>query len=108
MSVASNSGVRSEVSGQPDLIRQTKCPLATRATGGRFLFGVRSALETLVRFAIVQQFADAVYGVLEDRGGGEHEHANRRIDERDHVEGGNKTGDLANEAEVLNGFFNLV
>ena len=63
-----------------------------------------SALEALVGLAVVEQVADAVYGVLEDRGGGEHDHADRGINERDDVEGGHETGDLADETEVFECF----
>ena len=63
-----------------------------------------SALEAGVRLAVVEQVPDAVHGVLEDRGGGEHDHADGGIDERDDVEGGDKTGDLADEAEVFECF----
>ena len=63
-----------------------------------------SAFEALVGLAVVEQVTDAVHGVLEDRGGGEHDHADRGINERDDVEGGDKTGDLADEAEVFECF----
>jgi len=63
----------------------------------------RSALETGVRLAVIERAADAVGRVLEDRGGGGHDHADRGIDERDDVEGGHQTGDLADEAEVFEG-----
>ena len=63
-----------------------------------------SAFEALVGLAVVEQVTDAVHGVLEDRGGGEHDHADRGIDERDDVEGGHETGDLADEAEVFECF----
>ena len=66
--------------------------------------GVRSALEAGVGLAVIEQVADAVHRVLEDRGGGKHDHSNRWIDERDDVEGGHKTGDLADEAEVFECF----
>ena len=66
--------------------------------------GVRSALEAGVWLPVVEQVPDAVHGVLQDRGGGEHDHADRGIDERDDVEGGDKTGDLADEAEVFECF----
>jgi hypothetical protein len=49
--------------------------------------GARSALEAGVGLAVVEQVADAVHRVLEDRGGGEHDHAYGGIDERDDVEG---------------------
>ena len=64
----------------------------------------RSPLEAGVGFAVVKQVADAVHRVLEDRGGGEHDHADGGIDERDDIEGGDKTGDLADEAEVFECF----
>jgi hypothetical protein len=53
----------------------------------------QSAFEALVWLAVVQQVTDAVHGILENRGCGEHEHADLRIDERDDVEGGNKPGE---------------
>jgi hypothetical protein len=60
-----------------------------------------SALEAGVGLAVVEQVTDAVHSVLEDRGGGEHDHTDGGIDKRDDVEGGDKTGDLADEAEVF-------
>ena len=64
----------------------------------------RSALEAGVWLTVVKQVADAVHRVLEDRCGGEDDHADRGIDERDHIEGGDKTGDLADETEVFECF----
>jgi hypothetical protein len=52
----------------------------------------RTSLEALVRHPVVHQVADAVHSVLEEGGGGEHEHPERRIDEGDDVEGGNESG----------------
>jgi len=45
--------------------------------------GVWSGLEAGVRLAVVEQVADAVHRVLEDRGGGKHDHADGGIDEWD-------------------------
>lgn len=64
----------------------------------------RSGLETLVRLPVVEQVTDAVHGVLEDRGGGENDHADLGIHEWDDVEGGNKSGDFPDEAEVFECF----
>jgi hypothetical protein len=41
----------------------------------------RSALEALVRQPVIHQVTDAVHRVLEEGGGGEHEHPDRWIDE---------------------------
>jgi len=45
----------------------------------------RSAFETLVRLAIVQQIADAVYRVFENRSSGKYDHPNCRIDKGNDV-----------------------
>ena len=63
--------------------------------------GRRSALEALVGLAVVEQVPDAVDRVLEDGGGGEHDHPDLWIHKRDDVERGNEPGDLADEAEVF-------
>ena len=55
----------------------------------------RSALEAGVRQPIVHQVSDAVHRVLEEGGGGEHEHPDRQIDEGDDVEGGNESGEFS-------------
>jgi hypothetical protein len=49
----------------------------------------------ILRVAVIERAADAVDRVLEDRGGGGHDRADGGIDERDDVEGGDKTDDLA-------------
>ena len=63
--------------------------------------GRRSALEALVGLAVVEQVPDAVHRVLEQGGGGEHDHPDLRIHKRNDVERGNEPGDLADEAEVF-------
>ena len=64
----------------------------------------RSALEALVRQTVVHQVADAVHGVLEERGGGEYEHLDRWIDEGDDVESGDETGEFTDVGEVFERF----
>ena len=91
--------------GQSNLIPAKKAtPPDSASHPGAFLFGVRSALEAGVGLAVVEQIPDAVHGVLEDRGGGKHDHADRGINEWNDIEGGDKTGDLADEAEVFECF----
>ena len=53
-----------------------------------------SALEAGVRQPIIHQVTDAIHRVLEERGGGEHEHPDGWIDEGDDVEGGNESGEF--------------
>jgi len=89
--------------GWADPIQPNRTPGQREPSGGVFL-ATRSALEAGVWFAVIEQVTDAVHGVLENRGGSEHNHADRGIDERDDVEGGDKTGDLAYEAEVFECF----
>jgi len=64
----------------------------------------RSGLEAGVRFTVIHQVSDAVHCVLEERCGGEHDHPDLWIDERNDIEGGNKSGDLPDEAEVFESF----
>jgi hypothetical protein len=63
-----------------------------------------SALEAVVRPAVVDQVSDAVHAVLDERGGGEDEHAGLGIDEGDDVQGGHEPGELAEIAEVFECF----
>ncbi len=63
-----------------------------------------SALEALVWQPIIHQVADAVHRVLEEGGGGEHEHPDGWIDEGDDVEGGNESGEFADVGEVFERF----
>ena len=60
-----------------------------------------SALEALVRLAVVEQVADAVHRVFEDRGGGEDNDTDLRIDERNGAEGSDESGEFPGEAEVF-------
>src|SRR5687768_10699727 len=60
-----------------------------------------SALEALVRLSVVQQIADAIDRVLEDRCGGEDDDTDLGIDERDGAESGDETGDFPDEAEIF-------
>ena len=60
-----------------------------------------SALEAGVRQPVVHQVADAVDRVLEEGGGGEHEHPDRWIDEGDDVEGGDESGEFPDVGEVF-------
>ena len=64
----------------------------------------RSVLEAGVRHPIIHQVTDAVHRVLEGRGGGEHEHPNRWIDQGDDVEGGNESGEFPDVGEVFKRF----
>ena len=48
--------------------------------------------------------ADAVDRVLEDRGSGENEHPDGRVDERDGVQGRDEAGQLADVAQILECF----
>ena len=63
-----------------------------------------SASKALVRLPVVEQVADAVHAVLEERGGGEDEHAGLWIDKRDDVQCGHEPGKLADVAEVFERF----
>ena len=64
----------------------------------------RSALEALVWLAVVEQVADAVHGVLEDRGGGKRDHADLRIHEWNDAVSGDEPGEFPDEAEVFECF----
>ena len=64
----------------------------------------RSALEAGVRQPIIHQVTDAVHRVLEEGGGGEHEHPDRWIDEGDEVEGGNESVEFPDVGEVFERF----
>ena len=64
----------------------------------------RSAFEALVRFAVIEQVADAVHRVLEDRGGGENDQADLRVHKWNDVESGNKSGEFPDKAEVFECF----
>ena len=64
----------------------------------------RSSLEAGVRQPIIHQVTDAVHRVLEEGGGGEHEHPDRWIDEGDDVEGGNEPGEFPDVGEVFERF----
>jgi hypothetical protein len=61
----------------------------------------RSAFETLVRLAVVEQIADAVYRVLENRSSGKYDHSDLWINKGNDVDGGYESGDLTSEAEVF-------
>jgi len=61
----------------------------------------RSAFETLVRHPFIHQVTDAVYRVLEERGGGKDEHPDGWIDEGDDVESGNESGEFPDVGEVF-------
>ncbi len=58
----------------------------------------------MVRLAVVEQVADAVGAVLEDRGGGEDQDAELWVHEGDDVQSGNEAGELADEADVFERF----
>ena len=62
---------------------------------------MRLAFETLVRLAVVEQVADTVHRVFEDRSGGKHDHPNCRINKGNDVESRYESGDLSSEAEVF-------
>ena len=62
------------------------------------------SLEALVRQPIIHQVTDTVHRVLEEGGGGEHEHPDRWIDEGDDVEGGNEPGEFSDVGEVFERF----
>jgi hypothetical protein len=61
----------------------------------------RSGLEALIGLAVVHQVSDAVHCILEEGGGGEHEHPDCWIDEGDDVEGGNEPGEFPDVGEVF-------
>ncbi len=61
----------------------------------------RSAFKTLVRLAVIEQIADAVHRVLENRSGGKHDHSDLWINKGNDVESGYEAGDLTSEAEVF-------
>ena len=64
----------------------------------------RSAFEALVRFAVIEQVADAVHRVLEDRGGGEHDKTDLRVHKGNDVESGDEPGEFPDKAEVFECF----
>ena len=59
-----------------------------------------SALEAGVRLPVVEQVADAVHSVLEERRGCEYEHTDRWIDGRVGSQSGNEPGVSPAEAEI--------
>jgi hypothetical protein len=61
----------------------------------------RSAFETLVRLAVVEQIADAVHHVFENRSGGKDDDTDLWINKWNDVESRNKSGDLSSEAEIF-------
>ncbi len=61
----------------------------------------QSAIETLVWLAVVEQIADAVYRVFEDRSGGKDDHSDLWINKGNDVESRYEAGDLSSEAEVF-------
>jgi hypothetical protein len=61
----------------------------------------RSAFETLVRLAVVEQIADTVHRVFEDRSGGKDDHSDLWINKGNDVESRYEAGDLSSEAEVF-------
>ncbi len=61
----------------------------------------RSAFETLVRLAVVEQIADAVYRVFENRSGGKDDDTDLWINKGNDVESRYEAGDLSSEAEVF-------
>ncbi len=61
----------------------------------------QSAIETLVRLAVVKQIADAVHRVFENRGCGKDDHSDLWINKGNDVESRYEAGDLTSEAEVF-------
>jgi hypothetical protein len=62
----------------------------------------RLRAEALVHLPVVGQVADPVHRVLQDGRGGENDRPDRRLDERNGVEGGNEYGELADVAIRVN------
>ena len=62
---------------------------------------LRSAFETLIRLAVVEQIADAVHRAFENRSSGEYDHSDFWIHEWDDIESRYESRDLASEAEVF-------
>ena len=94
---------RSAFTGNPYFPALRSDPLALSGAFRESLALVpcRSNLEAGVRFAVVEQVTDAIHRVLEQRGGGKDDHPDDWIDERDHLKGGNESGELPDEAEVF-------
>ncbi len=61
----------------------------------------RSAFKTLVRLSVIEQIADAVYRVLENRSCRKHDHSDFWINKGNDVESRYEAGDLTSEAEVF-------
>ena len=57
-----------------------------------------SAVEAGIRLPVVEQVAEAVHRVLEERCGCEYEHTDRWSDEWDHLKGGNESGKFPDKA----------
>jgi hypothetical protein len=68
---------------------------------GRKKMEIRSAFETLVRLAVVEQIADAVHRVLKNGSGGKYDHSDLWIHEWDDIESRYEAGELVSEAEVF-------
>lgn len=62
---------------------------------------LRSAFETLVRFAVVEQIADAVCRILELRCCSKYDQSDLWINKGNGIESRYEAGDLASEAEVF-------
>ena len=62
---------------------------------------IRSAFETLVRLTVVQQIADTVHRVFQNRSGGKYDHSDLWINKGNDVESRYEAGDLTSEAEVF-------